>query len=95
MHIKNIIRVFFISGVLLLIPLILSQVTDEMNWDLGDYVVMGTLLVVIGLLLELIAAKVKTTKQRIIAGTILAFVFLLVWADLAVGIFNIPGFSGS
>lgn len=37
----------------------------------------------------------KITRNRVIIGTVIVGVLLLLWADLAVGIFNIPGFSGS
>lgn len=65
------------------------------NWRFGDFVVFGFLLFSTGLLLELVLRKIKSTSKRILICGAVFFVFLLIWADLAVGIFNIPGFSGS
>ena len=80
--------------VLLSIPLIAMQFTDEVNWDLLDFVVMGFLLLCVGLLLEMVLRLVKKKGKRtwLIIGIII--LFLLVWAELAVGIFGTP-FAGS
>jgi hypothetical protein len=79
---------------LLLVPLIAMQVTNEVNWSLPDFVVMGILLFGTGLMCELVMRKVKRTSYRLaLVGTIL-IVFLLIWAELAVGIFGTP-FAGS
>jgi len=79
---------------LLLVPLIAMQVTNEVNWSLPDFVVMGILLFGTGLMYELVMRKVKRTSYRLaLVGTIL-IVFLLIWAELAVGIFGTP-FAGS
>lgn len=96
---KNIIRIAIGTGVILLIPLVLtllgSGVDGEgFHWTLGDFVVIGVLLFGTGLIYELITSKVDK-RYRVFIGVVLLAVLLLVWADLAVGIFNIPGFSGS
>lgn len=86
---------------LLLIPLVLQLTIGTgidgkgFNWQLGDFVVFGLLLLGTGLLVELVMRKVKSTLKRILICGVVFLVFLLIWADLAVGIFNIPGFSGS
>jgi len=92
---QSIIRVTLGTALILLIPLIAMQFTSEMNWDLFDFIVMGALLFGTGLIYEFLIRKLKNQTHRIIAATVLVLLFLLVWADLAVGIFNIPGFSGS
>ena len=81
-------------AILLLIPLIAMQFTDEVNWSPFDFVIMGGLLLGTGLLIELVIRKVKTTGYRIaICGAVLAS-FVLIWLELAVGIFGTP-FAGS
>ena len=35
---------------LLMIPLIAMQFTDEVNWQVGDFLIMGTVLLSLGLL---------------------------------------------
>ena len=75
---------------LLLIPLIAMQFTKEVNWDLFDFIVMGFLLTVFGLLIELVLRLVKTTLQRVLFCGGVLIIFFLIWAELAVGIFGSP-----
>ena len=64
------------------------QFTTEVDWDLRDFVIMGILLTGTGLMCELVMRKVKTFGGRLlIIGAILG-VFLLIWAELPVGIFG-------
>jgi bacteriorhodopsin len=80
--------------ILLSIPLIAMQFTDEVNWTIMDFIVAGILLFGTGLMCELVLRKVKNIKYRIgICAVILAALFLI-WAELAVGIFGSP-FAGS
>ncbi len=79
---------------LLLIPFIAMQFTAEVNWSLFDFLVMGTLLLVTGLGIELVLRKVKTVKNRVFLLLAVLALFLLVWAELAVGVFGTP-FAGS
>lgn len=80
--------------VLLLIPLIAMQFTNEVNWDISDFMVAAVLLLVAVFTYELISKKVKTPKYRTILSMVLLIIFLLIWAELAVGVFGTP-FAGS
>lgn len=80
--------------ILLLLPFIAMQFTDEVNWTLFDFVVAGVLLFGTGLLCELILRKVKTTGYRIAICVAILAMLLLIWIELAVGIFGTP-FGGS
>ena len=91
---KRLIGILLTVPALLLIPFIAMQFTGEVNWDLTDFVVMGTLLAGTGLVCELVLRKVKNVEHRLaVCGGIL-LVFFLIWAELAVGIFGTP-FAGS
>ncbi len=79
---------------LLLIPLIGMQFSSEVDWSPFDFVIMGTLLAGVGILLEVVLRKVTKTENRIALIAILLIAFLLIWAELAVGIFGTP-FAGS
>ncbi len=79
---------------LLSVPLIAMQFTNEVQWTVSDFVVAGILLLGAGLVLELILRTIKKTAFRILTIAILLLVFLLIWAELAVGIFGTP-FAGS
>jgi len=84
-----------ITGCILLsIPLIAMQFTEEVNWNLRDFAIMGVLLFGSGILIELILRKVKDLKFRFIIGGAVLLISFLIWAELAVGIFGTP-FAGS
>ncbi len=90
-------RLFIILSIivlLLLVPLVAMQFTNEVNWKSSDFVIMGILLLGVGLLFELVMRKVKKVSTRVIISVAILFTFLLIWAELAVGIFGTP-FAGS
>jgi hypothetical protein len=91
---KRLIGIVLTVGLLLLIPLIAMQFTNEVKWDSRDFVIMGVLLLGTGLMCELVMRKVKKMQHRVfLIATILVSLFLI-WAELAVGIFGTP-FAGS
>ena len=77
----------FITALLLLLPLIAMQFTKEVNWTLSDFVVASALLFGTGLIFELAIRKIKNIKYRIVTIIAVLLFLLLVWAELAVGIF--------
>lgn len=79
---------------LLLIPAIAMLFTTEVNWSLGDFVVMGALLLTVAFTTEFILRKTTHKKYQIAFIALVIGLFLLIWAELAVGIFNSP-FAGS
>ena len=76
--------------VLLFIPLVAMQFTHEVHWSIFDFAVAGVLLLGTGLLCELVLRKVSIRKNQILLCMIILAVLLLVWAELAVGIFGSP-----
>ncbi len=87
------IKILPIVGLLLSIPLIAIQLTDEVNWSFFDFIIMGVMLSITGLAIGIIIKKIKYYKYRNIFFTIIVFIFLLIWAELAVGLFGTP-FAG-
>lgn len=79
---------------LLLIPFIAMQFTNEVVWDETDFIVMGMLLLAVGLGIEIVLRKVNANKNRILWIAIVLFLFAFIWGELAVGIFGTP-FAGS
>lgn len=67
---------------LLLIPYIAMRYTSEVNWTLGDFVVMGAMLLVTGLAVEVALRVVKTTWVRVAAVLGVLFGFVMVWGTL-------------
>jgi hypothetical protein len=79
---------------LLIVPLIGMSITEEVNWSLFDFIIMGALILSVSIGIRFILNKTKNLKNRIIYIGILGFLFLLTWAELAVGIFGSP-FAGN
>jgi hypothetical protein len=78
--------VAFATVSVLMIPLIAMQFTEEVNWNLFDYIVMGILLFGTGLAYVLISGVSENYAYRIAVGIAVAAGFLLIWLNLAVGI---------
>ena len=74
------------TAFLLLIPLIAMQFTNEVNWNVADFLVAGILLSGMGITFVLITNKMTKRTHRIAVGIALAAVLLFIWAELAVGI---------
>ena len=91
---KRLIGIVLTVGILLLIPLIAMQFTNEVKWDSRDFVIMGVLLLGTGLMCELVMRKVKKIQHRVLLIATILVALFLIWAELAVGIFGTP-FAGS
>ena len=87
---KTILTLLSIVLLLLLIPFIAMQFSNEVNWSVMDVVVAGVLLCGTGLAIEFVLRKVKTRKNRILICGIIILLLLLLWIELAVGLFGSP-----
>jgi hypothetical protein len=56
-HYRPAVRVALATGLILLVPLVAMQITDEVNWAPGDFVFAGVLLAGAGLLLHKLAGR--------------------------------------
>lgn len=91
---KRLVGIVLTAALLLLIPLIAMQFTDEVKWTLLDFIVGGFLLLGTGFMCELVMRKVNKINYRITICAAILAAFLLIWAELAVGIFGTP-FAGT
>ncbi len=91
---KRRITILTIAISLLFIPLIAMQFTDDVQWKTFDFLIAGILLLATGLTLEFMLRKIKTFKYRVLLGIVLMVLLILIWSELAVGIFGTP-FAGS
>ena len=82
------------SLVLLLLPLLAMQFSNEVNWSLFDFVVAGILLFGTSLIIELVFRTVRRKELRIILALLILAALFIVWVELAVGVFGTP-FAGS
>lgn len=71
----------------ILLPLLIMQITDQVDWGVFDLIAAATLAGILGLAWELTMTATQNRIWRRTAAMTLAVVFLLVWAELAVGIF--------
>lgn len=78
------------AAMLLLIPFIAMQFTNEVDWTASDFTVMGVLLFGTGLVCEFILRTVKSIEYRLVFIAVALVVLFLIWAELAVGIFGTP-----
>jgi hypothetical protein len=84
---KRLIIIFITVAILLLVPIIAMQFTNEVNWTSIDFVVAGTVLLGTGLLIDLAIRKISKIKYRLAASAAILVALLLIWVELAVGIF--------
>jgi peptidoglycan/LPS O-acetylase OafA/YrhL len=85
---KRFMIIFLAVVFLLLIPFIAMQFSNEVNWTLFDFIAAALLLLGTGFLCEFIIRKVKNSAHRIMLCCTLIIILLLIWAELAVGIFG-------
>ncbi len=86
---NNIVRNVFSTAVILLVPLLMKW-----PWTVSDFVISGVLIFGTGIAIEVVKMKVKSTTHRVVIIVAIVAAFLLVWAELAVGLFGTP-FAGS
>jgi len=79
---------------LLLFPLVGTLVSNEVNWSFFDFIVMGILILSMSFGIKQVVMTTKNTNYRILIIGMILLVFILVWVELAVGIFDTP-FAGN
>jgi hypothetical protein len=85
------IRPFVGTGLLLLVPLVMSVMDrdkpagDGWHWDAADFLVMGARLFGAGLSYEFLARRLGRKAQRAGLGILILGLALAVWIELAVG----------
>jgi hypothetical protein len=79
---------------LLLFPLVGTLVSNEVNWSFFDFIVMGILILSMSFGIKQVIMTTKNTNYRVLIIGMILLVFILIWVELAVGIFDTP-FAGS
>lgn len=87
------VRIFY-PLFLLLIPLFGNVFSDEVNWSLFDFLIMGIILLSLGILVNLIIDKLKKRSFKVLLIIVTLLVFALIYLELAVGVFG-SSFAGS
>ena len=63
--------------------------TDQVNWSLLDFCVMGAIVLALSVTIRLIR-RFLPNRQKWIYILFVIFLFILLWAELGVGIFGSP-----
>jgi hypothetical protein len=84
---KPLFGVALLTGVLLLIPAVAMRFTNEVSWGPGDFVVAAVLLLAAGSAFVL-ATRLRSRVHRFGVIGLVTFVLLIIWAELAVGLFH-------
>lgn len=71
---------------LILLPLVAMQFTDEVDWNLADFIFAGALVTGTGLAFEVAVRLSDNAACRAAFAVALFAAFILIWANLAVGI---------
>ncbi|HEU5182162.1 MAG TPA: hypothetical protein VFW45_15365 [Candidatus Polarisedimenticolia bacterium] len=87
---RNILRIAIGTGLLLMVPLVAMQLTEDVVWGPLDFLTAFGLLFGTGASFELLRRR-GGMAYRLAAGIGLAASLLLVWANLAVGIIGDEG----
>ena len=88
---RRVVGTFAVTALILTIPLVAMQFTDEVTWTLTDFVVAGAMLLSAGLAYEFVAGRTHATLYRAAAGLAVGTMLFLVWAILAVGVIGAEG----
>lgn len=75
-----------ITLLLLLVPFIAMQFTAEVDWGAGDFLLMGALIFSTGMAYVLLSRSSNHMAFKIACGLAVAATFLMIWANLAVGL---------
>jgi hypothetical protein len=80
--------IYSLAALILLAPLVAMQFTTEVNWSLFDFTAAGTLLFSTAIACDITIRKVRPLGKSILLCGIILLVLLIIWAELAVGIFS-------
>ncbi len=74
------------AAVILLLPAVAMQFTDEVNWTAGDFILMGMMLLVACGSFELATRVTRSLAYVVASAVAVGAAFLMTWINLAVGI---------
>jgi len=80
---------------ILFIPLIAMQFTQQVDWSVGDFLVIGILIFSMALAYVLLARYAPNFIHRAAIGSAIGTTFLLIWANLAVGLIGAGPHAGN
>ncbi|CAI8932953.1 hypothetical protein [Chryseobacterium sp. IT-36CA2] len=88
------IAIYVLPLALLSIPLLGNLFSKEVNWSASDFLIAGILLFATTFFINLVRSKIKKQSQKVMICIFIMLALVLIWLELAVGIFGSP-FAGS
>lgn len=96
MKTKQIVRpLILVVGILLIPALAMFFSVGGWSWKISDFIIMGSLILGTGLLIEAAHMKIKNKNQRIIVIGLIVLALVLLYIHLAVGIVDTWPLAGS
>ncbi|MES2554929.1 MAG: hypothetical protein V4604_02200 [Bacteroidota bacterium] len=83
---KAVLGVVIATILLLMIPFIAMQFTNEVQWGVADFIIMGLLLFITGFSFVLITRYTNSLVHRLAVAGAIGTTFLMIWANMAVGL---------
>jgi len=77
----------FYPLMILIIPLVGTILSDQIDWGILDFLVMGIILLIVGMVLSVVSQKIKNPRKKLFYNLVIMLIFFLIWAELAVDIF--------
>lgn len=83
---KSILWVAVATVIILLVPLVAMQFTNEVDWSVSDFIIMGALIFGTGCAYVLISRFSTNLIYKTAIGLAIVATFLMIWANLGVGL---------
>jgi len=87
---KRFLGFLLVSILLLVIPLIANYNSSSFNWTTSDFVIAGVILISLSIGIEVVLRLIKKKEHKPLIIFLLIAVFILLFMELAVGIFGSP-----
>ena len=91
---KSLAIIISVTVILLLIPLIAMQLSNDVQWKTSDFLMAAILLLSAGIATDLIIRKVQKKESKIVFILAILVIIAIIFIELAVGLFDSP-FAGS
>jgi hypothetical protein len=75
-----------LGAALLLLPAIAMFFSGRMNWGIEDFATLALMIGAAGLAAEAGVRLIRKPRHRLVLAGAIALAFLLVWAELAIGV---------
>jgi len=79
----------WITITVLLVVFLASLLSDQLTWSIFDFLIGGALIFVFASVETIIWKKLKS-QHRLFVVLFVLLVFLILWAEMAVGLFDSP-----